>query len=245
MQIVITPDYDSLSARAADEIALVLRAKPDAVLVVPTGNTPLGMFHELARRAAEGEIRFARAHLVELDEYWSIPLTDERNLYRWLDEVFISRVGFAPERVIRFNSQADDPQVELRRVAQAAERFGGIDVQVLGLGFNGHIGFNEPGSPFDAPTQLIELTPESVASNARYWGSADKVPRKGMTLGFGTLGRARQTILLVSGEDKADILARVLREPITPAVPATWLRTLPHVIIIADDAAAGKLSPLV
>lgn len=240
MNIITVFDYQALSERAADLVVAHLRAKPDAVLVFPTGNTPVGMFRALARRVEAGDVDFSRARVVELDEYWRIPLDDERNLFRWLQRELIEPAGV--QHVIRFNSDAENPRTELDRVEQALAEWGGIDLLFLGLGPNGHVGFNEPGSPPDASMHLCRLTPESIVSNARYWGAETSVPRHGMTLGLGTLTKARRTVLLVSGESKAGVLARVVEGKVTPDIPATLLRNAPDVSVIADQDAARRLT---
>jgi glucosamine-6-phosphate deaminase len=243
MNLIVTKDYDQLSAAAAETLVAHIRQQPDSVLVLPTGNTPLGMYRQLVQRAHGGEVSFDQAYLVELDEYLGIELDDPRNLYRWLDEVFITPAGFSPDRVFRFDSTTVDPTQEVARAEAALEAKGGIGLLVLGLGPNGHLGFNEPGSPFDSRTRAVDLTAESIESNARYWGGADLVPCcQALTLGLGTLSGARQTVLLVSGTAKADILAETLYGPIGVDVPATLLRQIDNVTVIADVEAASRLN---
>jgi glucosamine-6-phosphate deaminase len=243
MNLVVTKDYEQLSAAAADAVVECIRQQPDLLLVLPTGNTPLGMYRQLVQRVHGGEVSFEQARLVELDEYLGIELDDPRNLYRWLDAVFITPAGFSPDRVFRFDSTAADPAHEAARIEAALEAEGGIGLLVLGLGPNGHLGFNEPGSPFDSRTRVVDLTAESIESNARYWGGADRVPCcQALTLGLGTLSGARQTVLLVNGAAKADILAETLYGPIGTDVPATLLRQFDNVTVIADDEAASRLN---
>lgn len=241
MGIITVTDYAALSQRAADIIADQIRHKPDTVLVVPTGNTPLGMFRALAQQVANKMVDFSSVRLVQLDEYYGIARDDPRNLYVWMEREFIAPAGIRAEHIIRFDSAAPDPQSELQRVADCIAALGGLDLIVLGLGPNGHLGFNEPGSPFDQTMQHVILTPASIRSNAAYWGGEAHVPREGLTLGMGTLGSARRALLLVSGGHKAEILARAVHGPITPDVPATLLRALPDAIILADEAAATAL----
>lgn len=241
MKLITVPDYAALSQRAADIITDQIHRKPDTVLVVPTGNTPLGMFRVLAQHAAHKTVDFSDVRLVQLDEYYGIARDDPRNLYGWMEREFITPSGIRPGHITRFDSAAPDPQIELQRVADRITALGGLDLIVLGLGPNGHLGFNEPGSRFDQTMQRVTLTPESIRSNAAYWGGEAHVPREGLTLGMGTLGSARRALLLVSGEHKAEILARVVHGPITPDVPATLLRTLSDVFILADEAAAAAL----
>jgi glucosamine-6-phosphate deaminase len=187
-------------------------------------------------------VSFSQSYLVELDDYYGIPLEDRRNLYAWLDKVFIHKVDFQPSHITRFNTQAPNPIIESNRVQNTLTRRGGIGLAVLGLGPNGHLGFNEPGSDFTSPTRVIDLTPASVESNARYWGKAQDVPRQGFTLGLGVLCRADWVILLVNGEKKASILQKTIRGPITQDIPGTCLQQIKNVSIICDSQAAKFLA---
>ncbi len=245
MEINIVADYPQLSQTAARMVADALQQNPQMVLVVPTGNTPLGMFEALAALAEKGEVDFSQCKLVELDDYYGIPMDDERNLYQWMEDIFIRKVGIAPENVLRFNTEAADPDAEAVRMEAGLAAWGGIDLLVLGLGPNGHVGFNEPGSSFDSPTRVMELTPESIESNARYWGGKDAVPPKGMTLGMKTLGQARNTVLIVSGEHKSEILYRFLTETITPQMPASMLKKMANVTVLADKDAARRWNEMI
>ena len=141
--------------------------------------------------------------------------------------------------MFRFDTEAANAQAEAQRMDEILRVHGGIDLLVLGLGPNGHIGFNEPGSGFSSSTRVVELTSASLTSNARYWGGVEGVPKKGYTLGLGVLRRARKTLLLVNGKHKAKILKQMLEGPISEDLPATCLRDMPDVTIIADAAAAG------
>jgi glucosamine-6-phosphate deaminase len=182
-------------------------------------------------------VSFTRVRLIELDEYLGIPLGDERNLYNWLHRVFVGPAGVPAAQVTRFRSDCDDPQQEVRRVEAILEAAGSLDLVVLGLGPNGHIGFNEPGSALHQRVQAITLDEASIESSAAYWGGREYVPRQGITLGFGALREAKRILMLVSGARKADILHEVLYGPIIPEVPASLLRELPQVTVIADRAA--------
>ena len=240
VEVDISPDYDALSRAVADRIIRTIAARPDALIVVPTGSTPLGVYDRLVADAAADRVDFSRMRMIQLDEYQGIAADDARSLHGWLDRVFLTPAGVHQANVIRFDSAAPDIDAELDRVARMVAASGGIDLAVLGLGPNGHLGFNEPGSSFDAPVQRITLTPESIRSNGAYWGDEDRVPRCGFTLGIGTLRGAKRTILMVSGAHKADILARSLYGPVTRDLPATILQTMENVTVMADaDAAAG------
>jgi len=242
MDLVIAETYDALSKMAAQAVVDVLVSQPDSLVVLPSGNTPLGMYRELIRFGQNERVDFRKYRFAQLDEYIDISRNDQRNLYRWMDEVFFNPAGISENQVIRFNSMTEDIRDEARRVESAISEAGGINIQILGLGPNGHLGFNEPGTDFYAETHAVELSPASITSNARYWGSPDLVPRKAFTLGLGTLREAEKTILLVSSRSKASILAAVLEEPVGPDMPASILRLMEHVTVMADREAIACLS---
>jgi glucosamine-6-phosphate deaminase len=238
MRIVPVEDEAALATEAAGLVARQLREKPDSLLVVPTGATPLGMFRALVAAARTGAIDVSRCQFAVLDEYAGLGPGDRRSLEGWLRRELFAAIGIGDQQVIAFDLSAD-PATAAARVEAAIAAAGGIDLAVLGLGPNGHLGFNEPGSPFDSPARLIALTPESIRSNAAYWGSEADVPREGLTLGLGTLDAARRLVLLVSGARKRDILATTLAGPVGPHLPATLLRRHPDATVIADRAALG------
>ena len=238
MNLVVANDYPDLSRKAAVAVLDACAASgPEPLAAFPVGATPEGMFRELADRRRSA---FSRLQVVQLDEYLGLAETDHRLLATWLKRVLLDPLEIGADRFIRFGSMAADPERDASRVERMITAHGGLDLAVLGLGPNGHIGFNEPGTPFDAPTRPVDLTEESVSSNAAYWGSADAVPRRAMTLGMSTLGAAGRVILLVSGERKRSILRRTLHGPIGPDVPATMLRNRNRVTIMVDRAALGE-----
>ncbi len=236
MRLVTTDDYDDLSQRSAALLIDAVRDRPDGVLVLPTGATPLGMFKALSAAGAAGTADFSRARFVTLDEYAGIEAKDRRRLFHWLRRELLDPIGIAEDRIVAFDPTAE-PLGETARVEAAIAAWGGIDLAVVGLGPNGHLAFNEPGSAFGSRARRIVLTPESLRSNAAYWGSEADVPREGFTLGLGTLRDARQLVLIASGARKRDILSRTLHGPIGEDVPATLLRVHPHATVIADRAA--------
>ena len=236
MRLLEAADYDDLSRQAAGIVLAQVRTKPNSLLVLPTGNTPLGLFRELVGAARSGKADFTSARFVTLDEYAGIGRDDRRRLLLWLRRELFDPIGIADEAVIALDPMAE-PTAEAARVEAAITAAGGIDLAVVGLGPNGHIAFNEPGSRFDSRTRSIALTPESIRSNAAYWGSEDEVPRAGLTLGLGTLRESRRLVLIASGAAKAGILADVLDGDVSPRVPATMLRLHPDSLVIADRAA--------
>ncbi len=243
-KLVVVPDAAAMSESAADIVSATIRAKPNAVLSVPTGTTPLGMFDVLAARSARAEIDLSRIELFCLDEYVDVSADDPNSLTGWLSSAFIERVGIDPARVHAL--PADDADLEEATLDYEGEltALGGLDLAILGLGPNGHIAYNEPGSASDSRTRVIPLTEESIAQASAYWQHSVPIPSSAVTIGVGTLLEAKRIVLLVSGGAKADMLRRALHETMSADVPASWLRLAGNRFeIIADEAAASKLSP--
>jgi glucosamine-6-phosphate deaminase len=224
---------------AAERIAQLIAAKPDAALVLATGNTPLGTYAELAARVHRAGLDTARLRVFQLDEYLGIAPGDRRSLSGWMDRAVLGPLAIPDANVVRLPSDATDPDAACRAYDAAVAAAGGIDLAVLGLGPNGHVGFNEPPVGPAAPTRVVDLTDASVASNARYWGGSDQVPRRALTAGMTVLLGARHTLLLVSGAHKREILRRAIEGPVTPDVPASYLQRAANAAVVADEAAWG------
>lgn len=237
MHIHVTNDYAELSRAGADLIAAVIMDNPTAALLLATGETPMGVYRELAERRQRGEIDPSRLRIFQLDAYLGITEDDSRSLYGWMKRAVLDPLGIPDAHVVRLPGDASDPLAACHAYDAAVQAGGGIDLAVLGLGPNGHLGFNEPPSDASAPTRLVELSAASVQSNARYWGGPERVPRQALTAGMNILLAARQTLLVVSGEHKRDILRRTVEGPITPDVPASCLQTATAVTVLADKAA--------
>jgi glucosamine-6-phosphate deaminase len=237
VELRITPNYDAMSAATAQLVAEQLAAKPDSVLVLPTGNTPIGAYRDLAARYRRGELVTSRLRLFQLDEYLGIGPDDPRSLYGWNVSAIVEPLGIPLANVVRLPGDTDDPRAAGRAYDRQVEEAGGFDLAVLGLGPNGHLGYNEPPAERDAPTRVVELTESSLETGAQYWGSRDQVPRRALTAGMRQLLAARHIVLIVSGAHKRDILRQALEGPVTPDVPASWLQQAPNVTVIADEAA--------
>ena len=236
MDLVVTADYESMSRAAADAVVEVVAQKPNAALVLATGNTPVGLYRELAARQRAGRFDAAHLRIFQLDAYLGLAPDDDRSLYRWLDESFLRPLAIPASHVVRLPGDSADPAETCRLYDQAVAAAGGFDLAVLGLGPNGHLGFNEPPVDPSAPSRVVDLTEASVASNAPYWGGPDRVPRRALTAGMAQLLGAKRVILLVSGAHKRDILQRTVSGPVTGDVPASYLRTAAHVTVFADHA---------
>ena len=233
--IIAAHDAASFGVKAAEHLSGLLAIKPAATLVLPAGKTPLPLYHALRERHRAGDFRAGFTYCA-LDEYCGLPPGDARLLTGWMAGELLDPLAVPPERRLCFRSDAPDLDAEAARMEARLEARGGIDIAVLGLGLNGHIGFNEPGSDFDSRTRMVELTPATLAGNAAYW-QGKPPPARAVTLGLGTLRRARHTLLLVTGASKVGILRRAFSAPPSPAIPASYLQTQDNITIIADDAA--------
>jgi glucosamine-6-phosphate deaminase len=237
------PDVEAMSEAAAELVAATVRERPNAVLTVPTGSTPLGMYDVLAAMSSRGDVDFSRVELFCLDEYVGVTDYDPNSLTGWLRQAFIDRADVDPARVHALPATADDLEAAAAAFERELAKLGGFDLAVLGLGPNGHIAYNEPGSGLESRTRIVRLTPESMAQAAAYWQGTVPIPELAMTIGVGTLLEARRIVLIVAGEAKAEILRRTLEEPPSAEVPASWLRHAgPRLEIIADRAAASSLA---
>ena len=239
----VLADTEAASEAAANVIAATIRAKPDAAISVPTGSTPLGLFDVLVARVARGEIDFSDVDIFCLDEYVGVNLDEPGSLTRWLWDALLHRIDVKPDQVHSLPSTADDLAAAAVAYEEAIAARGGLDLAVLGLGPNGHIGYNEPGSSADSRTRVITLTPESLSQASDYWDGSVPIPGKAMTMGVGTLLEANRIVLLVIGDAKAEMLRRTLEEPMSADVPASWLRLAgSRLEVIADEEAAGRLT---
>jgi glucosamine-6-phosphate deaminase len=238
MAVRVVADAASVADIGADWVASAVDAagRPDATVMAALGTSPLGVYRELARRRADGALDASALRLVQLDEYEGLGEADPRLLAGWLRREVAGPLGIPADRIVALGGDGVPAQLACLRYERAVAAAGGIDVAVLGLGPNGHLGFNEPPSGPDAPTRSVLLSAASLASNARYWPGLE-VPRRALTAGMATILGARRIILVVSGEQKRSILRDLLVGPVSPALPATYLRTHPAATLLADAAA--------
>ncbi len=237
MNLVLVDDYAALSRAGADLIETLIAIKPNAAICVATGDTPMGVYRELGQRRAGGTIDCSGVRAFQLDAYCGLAPDDRRSLIGWMQRSFIDPLAIPAANVVRLPGDAPDSLVACADYVAAVQTVGGFDLSILGLGPNGHLGFNEPPCGADAPTRVIDLTEESIVSNARYWGGRDQVPAQALTCGMDLLLAARQTLLVVSGAHKRNILRRTIEGVPSPEVPASWLQLAQNVTIIADRAA--------
>ena len=237
---VYVGDAEEIARAVADIYAAILKAKPAAVLGFATGSTPLPLYAELVRRVAAGEMSFADVTTFNLDEYVGLEPTHDQSYRYFMDTNLFNHIDVDPTRVHVPSGISVDAET-LAAYDAAIVAAGGIDMQLLGIGCNGHIGFNEPGTPLDSLTHVVELTQNTREVNARFFASLDEVPTHAATMGIKTVMNARQLVLIATGASKADALYATVKGPVTPEVPASALQIHPCAFIFADEAAAAKL----
>ena len=237
MRLYRAKDYNDLSRKAANIISAQVIMKPDCVLGLATGSSPLGTYRQLIEWYKKGDLDFSEVKSVNLDEYKGLPKDNDQSYYYFMHQNFFKDININPENTHIPNGMEPDSEKECSRYNQVISDLGGIDLQLLGLGHNGHIGFNEPDTAFAKMTHCVDLAPSTIEANKRFFASADDVPRQAYTMGIKTIMQARKILLIVSGEDKAQILYDVLNGPITPHVPASILQLHSDVTVVADEAA--------
>lgn len=242
MVVRIVEDYAQLSAEAARMVVQELRNNPAPVLGLATGGTPLGMYRELIRLHREEGVDFSHATSFNLDEYVGLPAHHPQSYRTYMTENLFRHINIPVERTHIPQRDALDLTAECARFEQAIASAGGIDIQVLGIGSNGHIGFNEPGSTADTTTRVVRLAASTIEANARYFASIQEVPTQAVSMGIKTILGAKRILLLASGEAKAEAVRRMLEEEMTSDVPASLLRLHPDVTVIVDQKAASKLT---
>ncbi len=243
MNIIRAKDYQDMSRKAANIISAQIIMKPDCVLGLATGSTPVGTYRQLIEWYEKGDLDFSRVSTVNLDEYRGLTHTDPQSYYYFMQENLFDHVNIdktATHVPDGTNPDAADACVKHEQIIKS---LGGIDLQLLGLGNNGHIGFNEPGAAFEKETHLVDLAESTIRANARFFTSIDEVPKQAYTMGIRTIMQAKKILVVVSGESKADIVSRAFFGPVTPEVPASILQMHPDVTVVCDEAALS-LSPL-
>ncbi len=241
MQLITTKDYQDMSRIAANIIAAQITLHPRSVLGLATGSTPLGIYQQLVQRHQAGDIDFAQIRSVKLDEYCGLAPDHPNSYHYYMWENLFRHVNVKPENVHIPDGLAEDVAAECARYERLIEGLGGIDLQLLGLGENGHIGFNEPAESFTTVTHQVELDEQTIVSNSRLFASVDEVPRSAITMGIKAIMQARKVILVVNGVRKAAILKKALYGPVTPRVPASILQLHPDVTVVADAEALSEI----
>ena len=241
MKIYMTEDYQTMSRKAANILSAQIILKPNSVLGLATGSTPIGMYKQLVIWYEKGDLDFAQIKTVNLDEYVGLEPTHEQSYRYFMQNNLFDHVNINPANTNVPDGLVADPQAECDWYNQVIRKLGGIDIQVLGMGHNGHIGFNEPGNAFELEPHVVDLSERTIQANARFFASADEVPRQAMTMGIKSIMMAKKILMLVSGEDKAEAVWKAFAGPVTPQVPASILQLHPYVTLVGDKAALSKL----
>ena len=241
MRIIEAKDYADMSRKAAGIIAAQDVMKPECVLGLATGSTPIGAYDRLVEMYEAGDLDFSGVSTANLDEYKGLDRENDQSYYYFMHKHLFDRVNIDAARTNVPDGMEPDSDKECRRYEDLIASLGGLDLQLLGLGHNGHIGFNEPAEVFDKETHCVDLTESTIEANKRFFASADDVPRQAYTMGIGTIMRAKKILVVASGEDKAEIVAKAFFGDVTPSVPASILQMHPDVTVVADAAALSKI----
>lgn len=242
MKLIIVKDYDDLSKEAARLIADEVTHNPATILGLATGGTPVGMYRELISLHQKEGVDFSQASSFNLDEYVGLSSHHPQSYRTYMEENLFSHINLPADNTNIPRGDVADLDAECKRYEQAIVDAGGIDIQVLGIGNNGYIGFNEPGSTKDTTTRVVQLTDSTIEANARYFDTVEEVPTKAVSMGIQTILGAKKIILLASGKAKAEAVQRMLEGEATPDVPASLLQQHPDVTVIVDEEAASALS---
>lgn len=237
MKIIRAKDYDDMSRKAANVLAAQVLLKPDSVLGLATGSSPLGMYQQLIERCKKGDISFAKVVSINLDEYAGLAPEHPQSYRYFMDHNLFNHIDIPPASTHLPNGLAEDATGECERYEALIASHGGIDMQLLGLGNNGHIGFNEPGGSFEKATHKVQLTESTIDANKRFFDSLDEVPRYAYTMGIRAIMQARRVLLVVAGSQKAQIVREAFFGPVTPEVPASILQLHGDVTLVGDEEA--------
>lgn len=241
MKIIKTSDYKQMSRVAANIISAQVIMKPDCVLGLATGSTPIGAYEQLCEWYEKGDLDFSEVKSVNLDEYRGLAPDNDQSYRYFMNEHLFKHVNIKPENTNVPNGLEPDADKACKDYHDIINKMGGIDLQLLGLGHNGHIGFNEPADEFPKNTHCVDLTETTINANARFFASAEEVPTQAYTMGVQEIMQARKVLLVVSGADKAPIVRDAFFGPITPNVPASILQLHQDVVIVGDEAALSLI----
>ena len=240
MNFIVCNNYEEISEKAAEIIAELVKSKPNCILGLATGSTPVGTYKELIAKNKNGEISFKNTVSYNLDEYYPISPENNQSYRYFMNENLFNHIDIPMENTHLLNGEANDPDAECKAYDEAIKNAGGIDIQILGIGRNGHIAFNEPDEALIAPTHKTGLTADTIDANSRFFESTDLVPKFALTMGMASIFAARKIILLANGASKAQAISELRSDKITTSNPSTLLKLHPDVTIICDKEAFGE-----
>lgn len=243
MRILVCKNYEEMSKKAAQMILSQVTLNPNSVLGLATGSTPVGMYNELDNMYKNNLIDFSDVVTFNLDEYYQLPISNNQSYHYFMHKHLFNHVNIKKENINIPNGMVDDVESECKRYDNLIKNSGGIDIQVLGIGHNAHIGFNEPSMSFEIGTNLVDLKESTIEANARFFEKIEDVPKKAITMGIGSIFKAKKIMLLACGEGKAEAIYNTVYGKVTPEVPSSILQFHDDVILILDKEAASKLSP--
>jgi glucosamine-6-phosphate deaminase len=242
MRLIEAKDYNEMSQKAAEIIIDQVKKKPDSVLGLATGETVLGTYAVVVNDHQQNKTSYQHIHTVNLDEYIGLGPDHPNSYHYYMNHHLFRYIDIPTSQTHIPNGLADDVKTECKRYEELIEKLGGIDLQVLGIGRNGHIGFNEPGTSFDSTTHIVELAQSTRQANSRFFSRLEEVPTHAITMGIATIMKSKKIILLASGEKKAHIISQLFEGEVTTNIPASILKTHPNVIIIADQEALSLVN---
>ena len=242
MKLIVVNNYEELSKVAAKEFSKIIKEKENAVLGLATGGSPVGMYKELIRMYEQKELNFSKITTVNLDEYIGLNLEHNQSYRYFMNNNLFNHINIDKSNTFVPNGLAEDLEAQCKEYDQKIAELGGIDIQLLGVGNNGHIAFNEPNNELSSGTHIISLTDNTIEANARFFDNIDDVPRKAITMGVGGIMKAKKIILIASGESKAEAIKGIFSGKITTANPATMLQMHRDVTVIVDEAAAKLIN---
>ena len=240
MKIIRAKDYNDMSRKAANIISAQVILKPDSVLGLATGSSPVGTYDQLVKWYHKGDVDFSEVTTVNLDEYYGMAADNEQSYHYFMHSHFFDHVNIDPAHINLPDGTELDEERECARYDALLESLGDVDLQLLGIGRNGHIGFNEPGDRYAKGTHCVDLAPSTIEANKRFFASADEVPRRAYSMGIHTIMTAKKVLVVASGEDKAWAVRASCFGPVTPQVPGSILQLHHDAIIIADQAALSQ-----
>ena len=241
MKIYSAKDYAGMRRIAANILSAQITMKPDCTLGLATGSTPIGTYQVLVERCASGDLDFSQVKSINLDEYVGLSPEHDQSYRYFMNTNLFNHVNIKKDNTNVPNGLAEDLDAECQRYNELISTLGPIDIQVLGMGHNGHIGFNEPSDIFELETHKVDLAQTTIDANARFFASADEVPRQALTMGIKSIMQAKMILVVVNGKGKAEIVKKAFTGPVTPQVPASILQMHPNVVLVGDEEALSLL----